>query len=64
MKHPGQVRVLEPFIIPIEGRHAKGGLVFRGARGQWWYGAVRMADPAPIYMTLAQLGYASAKRET
>jgi hypothetical protein len=47
-------------LIPIEGRHADGGLVFRGARGEWWYGAVRMADPTPLYAALAQMGYATA----
>lgn len=43
-------------LIPIDGPH-DGGHVFRGARGVWWYGALRMADPAPIYQALQGLGY-------
>lgn len=44
-------------LIPIEGRHAGGGLVFRGDQGEWWYGAVRMADPQPLLQALEQMGY-------
>ena len=44
-------------LIPIEGRHADGGLVFRGEKGEWWYGAVRMADPQPLLLALEQMGY-------
>ena len=44
-------------LIPIEGRHADGGLVFRGEQGEWWYGAVRMADPQPLLLALEQMGY-------
>jgi len=44
-------------LIPINGRHADGGLVFRGDKGEWWYGAVRMADPQPLLATLAKMGY-------
>lgn len=44
-------------LIPIEGRHANGGLVFRGDKGEWWYGAVRMANPQPLLLALAQMGY-------
>lgn len=44
-------------LIPIEGRHANGGLVFRGDKGEWWYGAVRMADPQPLLLALEQMGY-------
>ena len=44
-------------LIPIEGRHADGGLVFRGDKGEWWYGAVRMADPQPLLLALEQMGY-------
>ncbi len=43
-------------LIPIEGRHSKGGYVFRGTQGTWWHGAVRMADPAPLFTALEQLG--------
>ena len=44
-------------LIPINGRHANGGLVFRGDQGEWWYGAVRMADPQPLLAALEQMGY-------
>ncbi|KAA3665039.1 MAG: hypothetical protein DWQ04_02650 [Chloroflexi bacterium] len=44
-------------LIPIEGRHAGGGYVFRGAQGEWWHGAIRMANPAPLMSALTQLGY-------
>lgn len=47
-------------LIPINGRHANGGLVFRGDKGEWWYGAVRMADPQPLLLTLEQMGYLAA----
>ena len=47
-------------LIPIEGRHAAGAYVFRGAAGEWWFGAVRMADPSPIYVVLQQMGYRAA----
>jgi hypothetical protein len=43
-------------LIPIEGRHSLGGYVFRGAKGEWWFGAVRMADPHPLYSALEHLG--------
>jgi hypothetical protein len=56
------VRTGEPtqLLIPIEGRHADGGYVFRGAQGEWWFGALRMADPAPLYAALQQMGYRAA----
>lgn len=44
-------------LIPLEGRHAGSGYFFRGAQGTWWYGAMRMADPGPLYAALAQMGY-------
>lgn len=47
-------------LIPIRGRHADGGYVFRGERGEWWFGAVRMADPQPLHAVLEQLGYTTA----
>lgn len=50
-------------LIPIEGRHAGNGLVFLGGNGKWWLGAVRMADPAPLLTTLAQLGYTAVATE-
>ncbi len=43
-------------LIPIEGRHAGGGYVFRGARGEWWPGALRMADPTLLYQVLQEIG--------
>ena len=54
-----QARLGEPtqLLIPIEGRHAGGGYVFRGAHGEWWFGAIRMADPTPLYTALQQMGY-------
>ncbi len=50
-------------LIPIEGRHADGGLVFRGDKGEWWYGAVRMADPQPLLSTLEQMGFTAASAQ-
>lgn len=47
-------------LIPIDGRHAAGAYVFRGAQGEWWFGAVRMADPSPLYTVLQQMGYHAA----
>lgn len=47
-------------LIPITGRHANGNYVFRGARGEWWFGAVRMANATPLYSTLEQMGYTAA----
>lgn len=47
-------------LIPIDGRHAAGAYVFRGAQGEWWFGAVRMADPSPLYAVLQQMGYSAA----
>ncbi len=44
-------------LIPIEGRHAGNGYFFRGDDGEWWYGAMRMGDPTPIYQALEQAGY-------
>lgn len=44
-------------LIPINGRHSDGNYVFRGAKGEWWYGAVRMADPDPLMSALQSMGY-------
>lgn len=44
-------------LIPIEGRHAGNGYFFRGANGEWWFGAIRMANPEPLLDVLASLGY-------
>ncbi|MEM7332946.1 MAG: hypothetical protein AAF490_12735 [Chloroflexota bacterium] len=53
------VRTGEPtqLLIPIDGRHAGSSYVFRGAQGEWWFGAIRMADPQPLYQVLQQMGY-------
>ncbi len=47
-------------LIPIDGRHSNGNYVFRGAQGEWWYGAVRMADSAPLMSVLQNMGYQAA----
>lgn len=54
-----QARTGEPtqLLIPIEGRHANAGYVFMGAQGEWWFGAVRMADPSALLTSLRELGY-------
>lgn len=44
-------------LVPIEGRHAGQGYFFRGADGEWWFGAMRMGDPAPLLNVMAELGY-------
>ncbi|MCA9934446.1 MAG: hypothetical protein H6662_13045 [Ardenticatenaceae bacterium] len=44
-------------LIPIEGRHAGYDYFFRGDKGIWWFGAMRMADSLPLFQTLAELGY-------
>ena len=44
-------------LIPIDGRHADGRYVFRGDKGEWWFGAIRMADPSALYDALQQMGY-------
>ena len=44
-------------LLPISGRHAGKGYFFRGAQGEWWFGAMRMADPMPIYRLMAEMGY-------
>ena len=44
-------------LIPIDGRHSAGAFVFRGDKGEWWFGALRMADPKPLYSALQDLGY-------
>lgn len=51
-------RIGEPtqLLIPIEGRHASGNYVFRGNRDEWQAGALRMADPSPLYEALEAMG--------
>ena len=51
-------------LIPIDGRHASGRYVFRGDKGEWWFGALRMADPTALYSALQQMGYSAAVFDT
>lgn len=44
-------------LIPIEGRHAGRNYFFRGNKGEWWFGAMRMSDSTELYATLETLGY-------
>ena len=44
-------------LFPLTGRHAGIGLFFRGNNEEWFYGALRMADPLPLYNVLEELGY-------
>lgn len=44
-------------LIPIEGRHAGHDYFFRGAKGEWWFGAMRMTDSSALFSTLEELGY-------
>lgn len=43
-------------LIPIEGRHASGNYVFRGDKGEWLAGALRMSDPSSLYSALEDMG--------
>lgn len=49
----------DALLFPISGRHAGSGVFFRGdaRENEWWYGGLRMADPAPLYNALAETGY-------
>jgi hypothetical protein len=44
-------------LIPIAGRHAGRGYVFRGRNGKWWAGQMCMSDPQPLFDALSTLGY-------
>lgn len=44
-------------LLPIEGRHAGQGFVFRGGHGTWWAGQLVMSDPQPLHDALSTLGY-------
>jgi len=44
-------------LIPIEGKYAGRGYVFRGRDGEWWSGQMCMSDPQPLLDALATLGY-------
>lgn len=47
-------------LVPVVGRHAGGDYFFRGDQGEWWFGAMRMANPTPLLGMLAELGYVTA----
>jgi hypothetical protein len=51
-------------LVPIAGRHSGNGYFFRGAEGEWWFGAIRMADPGPLYEVMADLGFQVSARNT
>lgn len=59
VQYHASFRVGDPtqILIPVEGRHAGSGYFFRGAQGQWWFGALRMADPQPLYTVLQNMGF-------
>ncbi|MCK4962249.1 MAG: hypothetical protein KAS19_07175 [Anaerolineales bacterium] len=44
-------------LIPIEGRHAGHGYVFRGKNNKWLAGQMCMSDPQPLFDALSTLGY-------
>ena len=44
-------------LIPIEGRHADQGYVFRGKNNKWLAGQMLMSDPQPLLDALSTLGY-------
>jgi len=47
-------------LIPIDGRHAGHGYVFRGGNGEWWSRPLSMSNPQPIFDALSALGYFDA----
>lgn len=62
LKFGTHFRTGEPteLLFPITGRHSGTGLFFRGNKGEWHYGALRMADPAILYSELQAMGFESA----
>ena len=44
-------------LIPIEGRHAGNGYVFRGKNDKWLAGQMCMSDPQPLFDALSVLGF-------
>ncbi len=44
-------------LIPIEGRHAGHGYVFRDKNNKWLTGQMCMSDPQPLFDALSTLGY-------
>jgi hypothetical protein len=44
-------------LIPLNGSHAGSGYFFRGAQGEWWYGALRMVDPSALLAVLSEMGF-------
>ena len=59
LNYRASFRVGEPtqLLVPVEGRHAGSDYFFRGDKGDWWFGAMRMANPEPLFTALSQLGY-------
>ncbi len=47
-------------LVPVNGRHADHDYFFRGGQGEWWFGAMRMADSTHLLNTLAELGYTNS----
>jgi len=39
-------------LLPVKGPHADKGLFFRGALGQYWFGAMRVRDPETLLKAL------------
>lgn len=44
-------------LIPLEGRHADQNVIFTGANGVYWPGALTVASTEPIKRALAEYGY-------
>jgi hypothetical protein len=44
-------------LIPIEGRYAGEGYVFRGKHGKWWAGQLVMKNPEPLLEALRRLNF-------
>ncbi|MEM7113671.1 MAG: hypothetical protein AAF614_14630 [Chloroflexota bacterium] len=44
-------------LVPVEGRHAGHNYFFRGAKGEWWFGAMRMTDSTALFTALREQGY-------
>lgn len=59
VKFHAPFRTGEPtqLLVPVDGRHAGNNYFFRGANGDWWFGAMRMADSAPLFAALTSLHY-------
>jgi hypothetical protein len=44
-------------LVPVNGRHAGHDYFFRGSKGEWWFGAMRMTDSSHLLSALSALGY-------